>query len=82
MRAHFKGKVLRLPKRLLKKLAEAVELRNRVVHAGESPPGEEELEGILAAAEDIVWICDLYAGHLWAGEHVSQETRYEWEDDK
>jgi hypothetical protein len=82
VRAHFMGKTLRLPKRLLKKLAEAVELRNRVVHAGELAPGEDELKEILAAAEDIVWICDLYAGHLWAGDHVSHETISAWEDDK
>jgi hypothetical protein len=81
VRAHFRGKTLRLPKRLLRKLAEAVEMRNKVVHAGELPPGEEALKEILAAAEDIVWICDLYAGHLWAGEHVSRETTSAWEDE-
>jgi hypothetical protein len=66
VKARLKGKTLQPPKKLLKRLLEAVELRNKVVHAGEAPPGPEELKEILVAMEDLVWICDLYTGHTWA----------------
>ena len=82
VKARLKGKTLRPPKKLLKKLLEAVELRNKVVHAGEAPPSHEELIGILEAMEDLVWICSLYTGHSWAWDHVSFSTRSTWEDEK
>lgn len=82
VRARLVGKTLRPPKKLLKKLGEAVELRNKVVHAGETPPSQDELRGILAAMEDLVWICSLYAGHTWAWDHVSYGTKSTWEDEK
>jgi hypothetical protein len=82
VKARLKGKTLRPPKKLLKKLVESVELRNKVVHAGEAPPSHEELKGILAAMEDLVWICSLYTGHTWAWDHVSFSTKSTWEDEK
>ena len=30
--------------------------------------------------EDIVWICGLYAGQIWAWDHVSFDTKSAWED--
>ena len=82
VKARLKGKTLRPPKKLLKRLVEAVELRNRVVHAGEAPPKPEKLKEILVAMEDLVWICDLYKGHTWAWDHISPETKSTWEDEK
>ena len=82
VKARVMGKTVRMPKKLLKKLQEAVELRNRVVHAGEPAPRQEELRGILDAMEDVVWVCGLYAGHTWAWDHVSFDTQSTWEDDK
>jgi len=82
VKARLKGKSLRPPKKLLKRLIEAVELRNKVVHAGEAPPQQEKLGEILAAMEDLVWICCLYAGHTWAWNHVSFDTKSHWEDEK
>ena len=76
------GKTIRPPKKLIKRLTEAVELRNRIVHAGEAPPESEKLKEILVAMEDIVWICDLYKGHTWAWDHISFETKSTWEDEK
>jgi hypothetical protein len=66
----------------LTKLNEAVELRNKVVHAGEAPPDQEKLKVILFAMENLVWICDLYAGNKWASHHISFETKSTWEDEK
>jgi hypothetical protein len=82
VKARLKGKTLRPPRQLLKRIVEAVELRNRVVHAGEAPPAQEKLREILAAMEDLVWICDLYTGHTWACDHISFDTKSTWEDEK
>jgi hypothetical protein len=82
VRARLEGKTIRPPKKLLKRLTEAVELRNRVVHAGEAPPGPEKLKEILAAMEDLVWICGVYTGYTWAWDHVSFDTKSAWEDGK
>ena len=82
VKARLKGKTLQPPKNLLKRLEEAIKLRNKVVHRGAAPPAEEKLRMILAAMEDLVWICGLYAGHTWAWDHVSFDTKSTWEDEK
>jgi hypothetical protein len=82
VKARLKGKVLRPPKKLLKRLADAVELRNKIVHAGEAPPEFEKLQEMLDAMEDLVWICNFYTGHIWAWDHVSWDTKSSWEDEK
>jgi hypothetical protein len=69
---------LQPPKKLLARLNEAVELRNKVVHTGVAPPNPDKLLEILAAMEDVVWICVLYSGHTWAGHHISYETISAW----
>jgi hypothetical protein len=71
----LQGKSLRPPKKLLKTLGEAVELRNRVVHAGEAPPEAEKLEEILVAMEDLVWICGLYTGQHGHGTIFRSKRR-------
>ncbi|HEY1577018.1 MAG TPA: hypothetical protein VGF82_08100 [Terracidiphilus sp.] len=78
VKAHFQGTNLELPKELLNQLNNAVELRNKTVHAGATPPDFETLTGIMMAMEDIVWICSLYAGYPWAGEFISYETKSSW----
>jgi hypothetical protein len=82
VKVRLNGKTLRPPKRLLKKLENAVELRNKVVHTGKAPPDPEKLKEILVAMGDLVWICDLYKGHIWAWEYISFETKSTWEDEK
>jgi hypothetical protein len=82
VKARLKGKSLRPPRKLLKRLTDAVELRNRIVHAGAAPPELENLKEILDAMEDLVWICGLYTGHTWAWDHVSHDTKSTWEDEK
>jgi hypothetical protein len=82
VRARFLKKSLRPPGKLLNKLENAVKLRNKVVHAGAAPPDPEELSQILAAMEDVVWICVLYSGQPWAGYHVSYDTISAWADEE
>ena len=58
-----------------------IECRNKVVHAGQGPPDSEQLEEMLVAVGDFLWICDAYAGHLWVAEYISVDTRAAWEDE-
>jgi hypothetical protein len=82
VKAWFTGKTLKPPGKLLKKLYDANEFRNKVIHRGVAPPNPEELQEILAAMEDIVWMCSLYSGHQFAGGYVSHGTISAWENEK
>jgi hypothetical protein len=81
VKAHFTNKPLLPPKQLRSKLDHAVQLRNKVVHAGEAPPGPDELKEVLDAMEDVIWICVLYSGQPWAGHHISNDTMSAWADE-
>jgi hypothetical protein len=82
VKARFEGKSIRPPGKLLKKLEDAVSCRNDLVHAGKAPPTGKELDEMLNAILDLLWICDLYGGHVWAGRHVSAWTMSIWENEK
>ena len=75
------GKTIRPPRQLITGLEHAVESRNKVVHASRLPPNRDELEGMLRAVNDFLWICDCYAGHIWSVENISFETISAWEND-
>ena len=77
----FQGKSIRPPNVLLNQLDEAIKHRNKLVHAGQPPPNRNELEKMLRAVSDFLWICDVYAGHGWAHEYISVATRMAWADD-
>lgn len=81
VKARFVGKTLRPPKVLLRQLDKAVERRNKLVHAGEPPPSLDELEEMLRAVNDFLWICDVYQGHDWAARYITIETQRAWEND-
>jgi hypothetical protein len=72
------GKSICPPNTLLNQLDDAVTHRNKLVHAGQLPPGAKELEKMLRAVNDLLWICDLYAGHGWALNYISDETLTAW----
>lgn len=78
VKSRFQGKSISPPKVLLNQLDEAVKHRNKLVHAGRLPPSREELEKMLRAINDFLWICDVYAGHGWAHEYISAETLTAW----
>ena len=67
------------PRQLIKQIEDAVEHRNKVVHAGKSPPTREELAVMLRAISDFLWMCDIYLGEFWAIKHISRETLKHWE---
>jgi len=81
IKAKFHGKTINLPSELCKVLASAFQWRNKVVHAGKTPPSEEELELMLRAIEDFLWICDVYSGSQWAGQFISSETLAAWKNE-
>ncbi len=78
VRAHFQDRSICPPNKLVNMLEKAVEQRNKLVHAGKAPPGLFELEEILKAVNDFLWICDVYEGHAWAARYVSGETLAAW----
>jgi hypothetical protein len=81
VKARFTDKPIRPPSALLHQLERAVESRNKLVHAGQSPPKPDELDEMLRAVNDFLWICDLYQGHLWAAKHISVSVLNTWESD-
>ena len=78
VRAHFKDKARKPPRELIALINGGTEFRNKLVHRGESPPSWRELERILRAVNDLLWICELYRGEQWAGSHVSGDTTSQW----
>ena len=78
VRGRFKDKTLKPPPELITLIKEGIEYRNRLVHGGASLPDRKELESILRAVNDVLWVCELYAGAGWAGKYVSANTIRLW----
>ena len=78
IKARFQGKSVCPPNGLLNQLDKAIECRNKLVHTGQPPPNSNELDKMLRAVSDFLWICDVYAGQRWACEYISAETRTAW----
>lgn len=74
------GKSIRPPNVLLNQLDEAIKRRNKLVHAGQPPPKRNELDNMLRAVSDFLWICDVYAGQEWAQHCISAQTLMAWPD--
>jgi hypothetical protein len=68
-----------IPQPLRQALRDAVEERNKAVHAGAPPPDEEMLAECLAATNDFLYALDWFAGQDWAFDHIREEVRGEWE---
>jgi hypothetical protein len=66
------------PSELITLIKKGNEYRNDLVHAGASLPDWKELESILRAVNDVLWICQLYAGAGWAGSYISANTIMLW----
>ena len=73
-----KGPPPPLPKTLISVLIKAVLLRNDIVHGKEVHLDPKSLREILNVINDLLYIFDLYTGHLWAMGHVSIETQKSW----
>jgi hypothetical protein len=65
----------RIPRSIRKVIVDrAVPLRNKIAHSGTGTVTGLELEPILWAIEDLLWLLDYYRGYSWALEHVRPET--------
>jgi hypothetical protein len=82
IKARLLGKKIAPPGNLITKLQSAVQRRNGVVHAGEAAPHRTELEEMLRAVDDFLWICDLYVGHLWVAGYISHDPVASWENEQ
>jgi hypothetical protein len=78
VRERLKDKTLKPPSELITLIKKGIEYRNGLVHAGASLPDWKELESILRAVNDVLWICELYAGAGWAGSYISGNTIALW----
>jgi hypothetical protein len=56
---------------IIKTIYDAVYIRNQMVHKGASPPREEKVAEIIAAVQELLWICDYYSGYKWAEHHIN-----------
>jgi hypothetical protein len=81
VKGKFQGKKIAPPNSLIKKLERAVACRNKLVHAGQAPPHRDELEEMLRAVDDFLWICDVYVGQIWAAPYISHDTFAAWENE-
>jgi hypothetical protein len=78
VRVRFKDKTLKPLAQLITLIRKGIEYRNDLVHAGVALPDWLEVEHILRAVNDVLWICKLYAGEEWAGSYVSGDTTSVW----
>jgi hypothetical protein len=69
------GKVKPPPESILKHLKTGISFRNRVIHAGAQSPSTEELEEILMAVRELLWLLDFYVGFEWAFDFLSVEAK-------
>jgi hypothetical protein len=76
-RCTFDERVPAPPKALLDILNKGVTIRNQLSHVGTPSPRIEDVEAILQAAHDVLWLIDYYSGTPWAAEHLRPETRAE-----
>ena len=67
-----------LPKTFISIITKAVLLRNDIVHGKEVHLDPKSLREILDVINDLLYIFDLYTGHVWAMRHVSVETQRAW----
>lgn len=78
VKAHFKGRPAKLPTKFMNLIKAAVECRNKLVHTGAEPPARIKLDEMLEAIRDLLCICDVYAGEMWAAGHISGNSLNDW----
>lgn len=74
-RPSLSGRLVTPPEQNPKALPRCAELRNEVVHDGKIQLDVREIDRLLRAINDLLWILDLYSGYGWAMQHVSK-----WQD--
>ena len=74
-KGRFGGAVKAPPEDILKVLKKAVVARNQLVHAGSTKPTGDDVDPVLQAVRDVLWLLDFYNGSAWALEHLRADTR-------
>jgi hypothetical protein len=73
--ARIRGKALVIPKSMLDEIKKAVQIRNRLVHAGVLSIDHDFLESQLRRTQDLLWLFDAMAGSVWAIRNIRGELR-------
>lgn len=76
-RCKIDGQVKPPPNGVLAVLKKGVTIRNQLSHAGTVNPTIEDVEEILQAVHDLLWLIDFYSGSEWALSFLRPETRNE-----
>lgn len=74
LRLEIQGRTPQVPSPIRKKLKKAVELRNKVVHVGESQINAESLDYTLTSVRDLLYFLDALQGQRWALSFMSEEA--------
>jgi hypothetical protein len=67
-----------LPNAFVAIIEKAVLLRNEIVHGKDVQLESKLLNEILKTINDLLYIFDLYLGHVWAERRISSETKKAW----
>lgn len=63
-----------VPKGILNEIQKGVTIRNELVHGKVISIQPKKVNSILIAVRDLLYLLDLYSGHLWAERNISHET--------
>jgi hypothetical protein len=68
-----------IPKSVTRIIQDAVERRNLVAHRGAPAPDASELEEVLTAVADLLYLLDWLSGESWAINCIQEHLRVEWD---
>ena len=71
------GQVKPPPKSIRKAIRQGMDARNSLAHIGIYDLTPDDLESILEAVRDLLYLLDYYRGHEWALDRLRDETRAE-----
>jgi hypothetical protein len=76
-KASFGGVVLPPPSHVVGSLIKGVNIRNNISHGKAPQIKKDTLDEVLKAVRDLLYLLDIYCGHLWAEKMLSIEARTE-----
>lgn len=65
------------PSSILDSLRKGVKMRNSAAHVGARALDHDDVQAVIEAVQDLLWLFDYYAGHRWALDHLSYERSVE-----
>jgi hypothetical protein len=64
-----------IPGRLRSTFQQWIERRNDIVHQGTDPPEPEQVDQLLHAVDEFLYMLDWASGHQWAARYLPEEIR-------